>query len=67
MSQEIVAQTSKDSIGIEKTSRGYNFTAKAYINGSGDMEDTEEKLKARLDRYVQHLESTYGNKTTAPF
>lgn len=56
--------SNKDSIAVEKNSRGYNWTVKCYVCGSGDLDDTEAKVKERLDRYVQHLESTYGNKPT---
>lgn len=59
-------ESQRDSISIEKNSKNTNYSAKCYLGGSGDLEDTEVKMKARLDRYVQHLESTYGNKLGAP-
>ena len=64
---EATNESQRDSIAIEKNTKGYNYSAKCYIGGNGDKEDDEEKLKLRLDRYVQHLESTYGNKGQAPF
>lgn len=58
-------ESNHDSISVERNSKGYNYTAKCYINGGEDKEDTEKKLKLRLDRYVEHLETKYGK--SAPY
>ncbi len=57
---------SKDSFGVEHNSKVNNWTAKVYMNGNGDKDDTEDKMKARLDSYINHLESKYGNKSASP-
>jgi hypothetical protein len=52
----------KDSIGFEKNTKGFNFSAKCYVGGNGDKEDTSETMKNRLLDYKTFLEENFSSQ-----
>ncbi len=60
-------ESNKDSISIERNSKGFNYTAKCYQGGAGSPDETEEDIRKRLHRYVTFLEQTFGEKRDIPY
>ena len=64
---EATNESNRDSFKLTSNSKGYGFEIKVYVGGDGTLDDSEDKVKLRLDRYVQHFNSKYGNSSVAPF
>ena len=52
---EVKTESNRDSISLEANSKGINWSAKCYIGGNGDPDDTELKACQRLLRYKSFL------------
>lgn len=63
---ESTNESNRDSFKLVSNSKGYGFEIKVYCGGDGTTDDTEDKMKLRLDRYVQHYKTNYGDKTPTP-
>jgi hypothetical protein len=53
----------KDSFGFERLTKGYNVKAKVYFMGNGDLNDTVDKMKARLIDYRNFLNENFNSNT----
>ena len=68
MSSKINMDSNKDSISVDKMSKGFNYSAKVYLNGSNDPDDTSEKMLIRLKMYMDKLKVEYdGFNPNAPY